>query len=162
MTLFIANKLFSLHGHSTVVDENGNNVYFIKGKLFSPTYKKYVCDMEGNRLYTVRNKYFHLFTRKALIYDAEGKKLLKLVQKFFSVGPKFYTRYYPDELYFDGSFGGFNYTVSRNGKEIASIHHPFTVMVDKFQVDIAEGEDPAFLVALIIAVDNIIDAARRS
>lgn len=162
MTLFITNKLFYLHGNSTVVDETGRDVFFVKGKLFSPTFKKFVCDMDGNLLYTVRNKFFHLFTRKALIYDADGKKVLKLVQKFFSVGPKFYTKEYPEELYFDGSFGGFNYTVSRNGQQIASIHHPFTFMADKFQADIADGEDAAFLVALIIAVDNIIDAARRS
>ncbi len=162
MTLFISNKLFSLRGSSVVTDAGGAEVYTIRGKLFSPTRKKFVYDRDGQLLYTVRNKYFHLFTRKALIYDGSGKKILKLVQKWFSIGPKFYTRYYPDELLFDGEFGGFNYTVYCNGLPIATIHRPVLSLADRFQADIADGADHAFFVALVIAVDNILDANKKS
>lgn len=157
MTLFIDNLLFSLRGSSIATDLKGNKKYEIKGKFFSFSRRKYVLDANGKCLYLVRNKYFNFLSRQAIVYDGTGKKLLRLVKAPLSFGPKFYTKDYPDELYFDGEFCGFNYTVSRNGKKVASVYKPLNLLRDKFQLDIAESEDPAFFVALIIAIDNILD-----
>ena len=74
MKLLIRNKWFSIFKQSSEVkDETGEkDVMFIEGKFWTLTAKKFIKDLDGNVHYMVRNKFWRIFTRKALIYDAEG------------------------------------------------------------------------------------------
>lgn len=49
MKVFIQNKTISLGGHSTVKNENGDDIYFVKGRFMSLSRVKHIRDMKRNK-----------------------------------------------------------------------------------------------------------------
>ena len=157
MRLIIKNKMFSLRGSSKILDEEKKPKFLVKGKIFTLTKKKRICDLEGNVLYRVRNKYWHFwFDRYAYIDDAEGNRVAKVKLKF-GVRKRFFIEGYQDEISIEGNFWGWNYSILKNGEVIGSLARNINLMVDSFTLNIDSEEDAAFLVAVVIAVDNIFD-----
>ena len=161
MRIFIKNKIISLGGSSTATDESGQDVYKIKGKFFTLTRKKYIKSMDDEVLYTVRNRFFNFFVHATYIKDADGNKIAKVRNHFFTLKSKYSVEGLSDNITVEGDFFSFNMTVFRNGVPIGNIFRDFSIIRDAFILDSAE-EDVPFLVALVIAIDNIIDNRRAS
>lgn len=156
MKVFIKNKFWSLGGGSSVVNENKEPVFKVKGRIFSITRVKYVCDMQGNRLFKIRNKWFNWFIHKAYIYDANKTKIATVKDKYFTVRNEFFVEGYKDEIKIDGKFLSFHSKILRNGEVMGTIDRKFTIVKDAFMLE-ANEEDIPFLIALVIAMDNICD-----
>ncbi len=160
MRIFIKNKIMSLRGSSTATDDSGAPVYQIVGKVFSITRKKRICSLNGFTLYTVRNKFFNFFFHKAIIKDGDGNKVA-YVRNTFSFRNKYKVSGYHDEITIDGEFLSFNMTIAKNGTPIGMIHRDFNLVRDCFILD-SDDENMPFLVALVIAIDNIVDDTNNS
>ena len=156
MKVYIKNKIWSLGGGSSVVNENKEDVFKVKGRVFSVTRVKYVCDKEGNRLFKVRNKWFNWFVHKAYIYDANKNKIATVKDKWFNVKQEYFVLGYKDEIKIQGKFFGLTTQILRNGEVIGTIRRQITIFADAFELE-ANEEDMPFLVALVIAIDNITD-----
>lgn len=159
MKVYVKNKLISLGGSSTVKDEKGQDLFFVKGKVMSPTHVKYVCDKSGNRLYTVRNKWFNFFNERAFVFSGKKIKIASVKHPFMSA-KKFVIEGYKDEIMIDGDFFSLKSTIMRNGKPMGTINRQITLVNDAFCLE-AEEEDIPFLIALVIAIDNITDKMRK-
>ena len=155
MRLLIRNKFFSLKGSSTVLDENDQPKFLVEGKLFSITHKKRIMDLDKNLLYKVRNKFWKFFLKSALIYDADGNKVAKVKQKF-SLKRSFYVIGYEDEIRVEGDIIGWSFKIFKNDTYMGAVSRKFDI-TDAFILDIEEDENAAFLLALVIAMDNIFD-----
>jgi uncharacterized protein YxjI len=59
-----------------------------------------------------------------------------------------------------GNFAGWHYTLSRGGTVIASVARELALK-EKFTVDIADGEDDVYILAAVLAIDNIHDERRE-
>ncbi|HET9059109.1 MAG TPA: hypothetical protein VFN61_04250 [Acidimicrobiales bacterium] len=59
-----------------------------------------------------------------------------------------------------GDFFGWNYTLSRDGMVVATVSRQLSWR-EKFVVDTAPGEPDPFLLAVVLAIDNIHDERRR-
>lgn len=159
MRVTIKNKFFSLGGSSSVKDETGKDVFFVKGRFLSPTHVKWVCDSEKNKLYKVRNKWFNFINERAYVY--EGKtKVAKVKHPLFS-GKKFVVEGYKDEILIDGDFFSAKSTITRNGKAVGTINREFAVVNDTFTLEADEADMP-FMIALVIAIDNILDKITKT
>ncbi len=156
MKVYIKNKIWSLGGGSSVVNENKEDVFKVKGRVFSVTRVKYVCDKEGNRLFKVRNKWFNWFVHKAYIYDANKNKIATVKDKWFNVKQEYFVLGYKDEIKIQGKFFGLTTQILKNGEVIGTIRRQITIFADAFELE-ANEEDMPFLVALVIAIDNITD-----
>ena len=168
-TLLSKNKFWSLRGHSTVNDISGAPAFEVKG-TFSLWRKKKIYDMEGNLLYIVRNKMIRFFMNSCYIYDGNKTKIARLKQKFHLLKGEFVLLGYKDEYAIDGTLGLLserNMTITRNGEVIGEAGRKFTSAgdvlgaTDSFYLTAYHDEDAAFLVALIVAIDNIIDKNTR-
>ncbi len=159
MILYITNKLASLRGSSTVVDEDKNPVYKVKGKFFSITHKKRICTLDNKVLYSVRNKFFNWWSHSAFIYD-ENKEKIARVKKKVDLKGTFFVEGYKDEIKIEGNFFKLTSTIYRNGEQIGTIKREIKWFVDSFVLD-ANEEDMPFLIALVIAIDNIYDKASK-
>ncbi len=159
MKVIIKNKFFSLGGSSSVKDENGEEVFFVKGRLFSPTHVKWVCDKNKNKLFKVRNKWFNFINERAYVYEG-NTKVAKVKHPFLS-GKKFVVEGYKDEILIDGDFFSLTSTITRNGKPIGTINRQITIVNDAFSLE-AEEADMPFMIALVIAIDNIWDKITNS
>lgn len=159
MKVYIKNKFWSLGGGSSVVNENKEPVFKVKGRAFSITRVKYVCDKEGNRLFKIRNRWFNWFIHKAYIYDANKNKIASVKDKWFNVNQEYFVMGYKDEIKIQGKFFGLTTQILKNGEVIGTIRRQITFINDAFELDAAE-EDIPFLIALVIAIDNITDKKR--
>ena len=139
MKLYIKNNLISLRGSSSVKDENKQDVFIVKGTFFSITHKKRIKDLEGNLLYKVRNKWFQFITHSAYVYDGKGNKVAKVKRKF----------------------GFKNVFICRNGEIVGTVRRAID-WTDSFVLETDTEQDGAFLVALVIAIDNIFDDMSNS
>lgn len=159
VTMLIKNKFFSIRGHSTVTDVNGNPLFEVRG-TFTLWKRKKIKDLDGNVLYTVRNKMIKFFMNSAFVFDAEGKKIARLKQKFHLTRSEYVLLGYKDELSIEGNFFQREINVIRNGEVIASGSRKLLSLVDSFAVTVPNDADAAFVLALFIAMDNINDKTR--
>ena len=160
-TLLIKNKFWSLRGNSVVNDISGAPAFEVKG-TFSLWRKKKIYDTEGNLLYIVRNKMIRFFMNSCYIYDGNKTKIARLKQKFHLLKGEFVLLGYKDEYAIDGTLGLLserNMTITRNGEVIGEAGRKGAT--DSFYLTAYHDEDAAFLVALIVAIDNIIDKNAR-
>lgn len=154
MKVLIKNKFFSMGGGSSVKDESGKDVFFVKGRVFSPTRVKWVCDKDKNKLYKVRNKWFNFISKRAYVY--EGNVKIACVKHPAFSPKKFIIEGYKDQIVIDGEFFSPTSTIMRNGVPVGTINRQFTIVNDAFTLE-AEEEDIPFMIALVIAIDNIVD-----
>lgn len=160
MQVFIKNKIFSLGGSSAVYGADKKPVYNVKGKVFSLTSKKRIKDLNGNTLYTLRNKWFNWFVHKVYIYDASGKKVAMVKDKMFNFNKQYFVVGYGDEITTEGKFFSLSMTIFKNGEPIGRISREITFIADSFCLE-ADEKDIPFLIALVIAIDNIVDKIRK-
>lgn len=158
--LFIKNKYFSVKGESTVKNEDGSDALLIKGKFWTLTRKKFVCDLQGNVVYKIRNKFFNFFNHYAYIYDANGTRIAKVVDKFFTLG-KVEVKGYKDDIKVDGHWYSLGANILKNGQVAGSIQRKIDIR-DSFVLQVEDPQDAPFMVALVVAVDNITDKKHRN
>lgn len=156
MKIFIRNKLISLGGSSVVTNEDNEEIFKVKGKVFSPTKKKFIYDMSGNLLYIVRNKWWRVFVHKAYIMDANKERVATVKDSWRSLKGTYYVEDYADEISIEGKLFNFQSQIKRNGEVMADVTSQILRLEDNFTVFVDEKDVP-FVVALIIALDNISD-----
>ena len=159
MKIIVKNKFISWGGSSKVEDEAGNALYKVKGKAFSWTKKKTLCDLNGNVIYRIRNKWPTFLLHSAFILDRAGNKICKIKQTFFNFQKLYDVQQCADDIQVDGYILS-GTRVTRNGEYIGTIRKEFWALRDYFVLDVPDGQDPTFLIAFTIAIDNIGDKAR--
>ena len=156
MKVYIKNRVFSLGQGSSVVDENKNALFDVKGRAISITRKKFLYDANGQLLYSSRNKWINFFVHKAYIYDASGSKIATVKDKWFNVNQEYFVMGYKDEIKIQGKFFGLTSQILRNGNVIGTVRRQITFIADAFELE-ADERDIPFLIALVVALDNIHD-----
>ena len=156
MQLLIRNKWISFRGSSVVKDINENDYLKVQGKFWTFTRKKFVQDLEGNTIYMVRNKFWTLFARKAMVYDKNGNIVANIRRKIFSFHDRFFIESSLGQMEIKGNILCFDYHITLNGLEIGHVSRKISLR-DSFVLNIQDGYEPAFFVALVIAIDNITD-----
>ncbi|MBR6736783.1 MAG: LURP-one-related family protein [Clostridia bacterium] len=158
MKLTVKNKIMSIGGASTVLNEEGKEVYRVKGKAFSFTNKKFVTSLDGKVLYTVRNKYFKVLVYSAFIFDENGEKIahlkdnLTLVDNFTSVD-------FADTFKLIRESGVIKFY--KNEEHFATMKREYFKVADTFELEVFEEVNAPIAIALTIAYDNITDRKDR-
>lgn len=156
MKVYIKNKFWSLGGASEVLNEKQQPVFKVKGKIFSITRKKTVCDLQGNKLFKVRNKWFNFFVHKAYIYDKDKNRICTVKDKWANFNNEYFIEGYKNEIKLQGKFFSTKSHIIRNGTTIGTITRKLMSIKDSFELD-ASPKDIPFCIALVIALDNIVD-----
>lgn len=160
MKVYIRNKFFTLGGSSVVKDEGGNSIFKVKGNIFTFTRKKRLYDMQGNLLYKIRNRFLNFFIHKAYIYDANGTKIATVKDRWINLFKEYFVQNYKDEVRTDGKFFSLSCNIYKNGEVAGRIRRRIN-FVDSFELDVPDAEDVPFLIAFVIAIDNITDEIRN-
>lgn len=112
--------------------------------------------MEDKRLFKIRNKWFNFFVHKAYIYDENKKEIATVKDKWFNTKGKYFVLGYKDEIKIQDNFFGLTSQILKNGEVVGTIRRQVAIIADSFELE-ANEEDMPFLVALVIAIDNITD-----
>ena len=162
MRIIVKNKWVSLRGSSTVKDESGKDLMKVQGKFFTFTRKKYVKNLNDETFYVLRNKFLKLFAYQAFVLDPTEKKILaRIRRKIFSLHDHYDVHTEFGEIVMRGNILGFDYHITLDGREIGHVSRNISLR-DSFILDLEDGQDPYFFVALLIALDNITDEKRQN
>jgi len=161
MKYVIKNKLVSAGGSSTVTDEKGEEFYFVKGNMASASHKKVLREKKTKKeLFTIRNKIFHMVKRSALIYNENGN-LCATVTRRIKLNQEYDVEGSTSKIEIIGSSFAWKFDIMVDGKCAAKINRIGRVSkADSFSLEVFNEEDTPFMIALVIAIDNITDAAK--
>lgn len=155
MKLYIKQKVFSFRDRFTVKDEYGEDKYYVEGEILSLGKKLRIYDMGGNELAFVRERLLAFMPKFTI--EINGREIAEIVKRFTFLRPK----YYVDGLGWDveGDFFSHNYDITDGNKTIVSIHKQFMAWGDTFEIDVQKDNDEIIALAVVLAIDAVMDAA---
>lgn len=155
MRFVLKQKFWSWGDDFRIQDADGKDVYFVDGKAFSWGDKLSFQDMQGRELAFIRQKL--LSWGPTYEIEVHGrltaivkKKLFTLLRCKFTVDVPG-----PDDLEAQGSFLDREYTIARQGRQVAEISKRWFTWTDTYGIEVAEGEDPVLLLATAVVIDMV-------
>ncbi len=153
-SLFTSTKVFTLHHHIDIVDENENLVYQARTKFPSLHDKTDLVDAAGRQLAHIERKFFTLHERH-FVTMADGtafelsNELFHLVKDITNVeGLGWQLR---------GNIFGLNFGLyDADGSVIAVISQKMLSLHDKYCVDIYKIEHEATVAAILVTLQHMI------
>ena len=154
MKLYMKQKVFSWRDKFYIKDEYGTDRYYVEGEFFTIGKKLHVFDMRGREVAYIHEKVFSLLQR-FLVY-CNDSAVAELVKRF----TLFRARYEINGLGWevDGSFWEHDYTVSSGMLPVVQIHKVWMSWGDSYELDIARPEDEVLALAVVLAIDAVMDA----
>ena len=162
-SLFTSTKVFTVHHHIDIVDDNENIVYQANSKVFSIHDKTDVTDAMGRQVAHIEKKFFTIHERH-FVTMADGTKfelsneVMHLVKDITNiVGLGWQLR---------GNIAGLNFELyDQSGDVIAVIGQKMFSIHDKYCIDIYKPEYEDKIVAILITLQHMIkdrEAAQSS
>lgn len=150
----INQKILSFGDNFVIKDEYGAEKYHVKGKVFALGDKLRIYDENGFEKVYIEQKLFKLMPEYSVYI--EGQYAAKIKKEFTFFKPRFQIESINGEYSIDGDFFGYDFRINKNGKVIASVSKKFFAFRDSYGVDIADNENQALILALVIIIDQVI------
>ena len=158
MKLYMKQKVFSWRDRFYIKNEFGEDVYYIEGELFSLGKKLHIFDMTGRELAFVQEKIFS-FVPRFFVFVNE-RQIAEIVKKITFFKPKYEVAGLGWSV--EGSFLAHDYSIFEKGREIVRIHKAWMSWGDSFEIDIDGSKDIAVALAVVLAIDCVLDRASKS
>ena len=153
MKLYMKQKFFSFADKFTIWDSNGNEKYYVQGEAISFGRRLHIFDLHGRELALVKQEMLTLLPK---FYVFKGGNQIAQIRKEFSFfTPKYTVAGLNWEV--SGNFLAHEYEVSKHGRPIVSISKEWYTWGDSFQLDIADGADEIVALAVVLAIDCVLD-----
>lgn len=153
MRYLVRQRLFSFNDSFNITDESGRTMFQIEGKVFSLGNKLNIYDTKGNNCIYIEQKLFRFLPEYEIYENERLVARLKKQLTFFRSKIDIESEY--GSFTIDGDVFSYNFSISRNGKLIATVNKKLISFSDSYAVDIAQGERDDFVLALVIVVDQI-------
>ena len=158
MKLYIKQKVFTWGDKFTVKDINGNDRYYVEGEIFSWGKKLHVYDVNGNEAAFIQQKVFSFLPRYFVYVGNE--QVAEIVKEFSFLFPKYSIEGLGWEI--NGSFMAHDYEITRAGQPIVTISKEWMTWGDSYELDISNSQDELVALAVVLAIDCVLDAASSS
>jgi uncharacterized protein YxjI len=149
-------KLLSIGGDFWIEDEEGRRVYRVDGKALRLRNTFHLENMQGERLCTIKKKVMHI--RDTMEIEDSGGERMALVHKAL-ISPlrerwKVEVEAGPD-LEAQGNVLDHEYESEADGRKVAEVSKRWFRVRDTYGVEIAPDQDPALLLAVTVAIDDM-------
>lgn len=158
--LFIKQKVFKITDHYPVLDENQNEVYYVDQdfKFIGNTVN--ITKIATGEKIVLNRELLTLMPRYTVdFYDGKQitiKKDFTFFKKSFKIQSDDYN------LSVKGDWFDFNFQVFNNDTPVGDIERKWLTWGDTFVITVYDKEFEEELIALLIAVDEIIDREQRN
>ena len=158
MKLYIKQKIFSWNDKFSVFDANGEERYVVEGEFFSWGKKLHVYDSAQREAAVIRQEVLTFLPK--FIVSVDGQEIAEIVKEFTFFKPK----YRIDGLGWaiDGDFWDHDYEITKNGSTIVSISKEWFTWGDCYELDIESPEDEITALAVVLAIDCVLEAQRNN
>ncbi len=160
MTLYIKQKIFSLGDKYEILDSNQQPVYRAKGKLFTMGNKIQLCDMQDREVIFLKQR---LLTLLPAFEIYQGDNLFATVSKEFTLfKKKINVESGRGRFVIDGDFWDHEYTITCDDKLFGTVSKEWLSWGDVYTLNINTDEYSEFFVALVLAIDCILEGERSN
>ncbi|NLX77036.1 MAG: hypothetical protein GXZ01_06645 [Clostridiaceae bacterium] len=153
MKYLIRQRIFSLRDSFTIKNELGEDCFTVYGKIFSLGNKLYLNDLQGRELYYIEQRLFR-FLPEYTIYQ-NGNPVARVKKNFTLFRPSFDISSVFGNYNISGNFWAYDFTIFKNGAPVAVISKKWFSFSDTYGVSIDDKEDAAFILALVIVLDQV-------
>lgn len=150
----IRERLFDVGDDFDITDESGNRVFHVDGKLLTLRDRLVLTDAAGQEVASVHRQLIAL--RRTYTISIGGEEAAEVRKKLFTPFRDSYTIDIPGphDLEMKGDLLDHEYTVERDGREVASVSKRWFSLRDTYAVRIADGESEHLLIlAGVLALD---------
>ncbi len=150
-------RLLSFGDDFDITDGDSNAVYHVDGKVFRIRHTSVIEDMDGGEIATIRQKLIAIRKTMRISRNDETvatirKALIAPLRDKFMIDVEG-----GEELVAKGSILDHEYVVRRGDAEIAQVSKKWFTIRDTYGVDIADGEDAGLLLAIVVAIDELVN-----
>jgi uncharacterized protein YxjI len=149
----IRERMFALGDDFDITDEDGRRVYHVDGKVLTLRDRLVIEDPSGAEVAAVHRHLVAL--RPTYEVTVGGEKAAEVRRHFFTPFREKFTIDIPgpDDLQISGDLLDHEFTVERDGREVASVSKRWLSIRDTYGVRIADGEDHLLILASVLALD---------
>lgn len=157
--LYMKQKAFSLRDRFTVRDASEQDRYYVEGEIFTIGKKLHICDMAGEEVAFIQQKVL-TFLPRFFVY-LNGVQIAEIVKEFSFLRPRY--RIEGPGWRVEGDFWAHDYEIVDAAEQpIVTVHKVWLSWGDSYELDIARREDEVQALAIVLAIDAIMDAASAS
>ena len=149
----IRERIFDLGDDFDITDESGQRLYHVDGKALSLRDRLVIEDASGREVASVHRQLVALRTTYTI--SIGGEKAAEVRKNLFTPFRDKYTIDIPGphDLEMSGDLLDHEYTVERDGREVAKVSKRWFSIRDTYAVAPAEGEDHLLILAAVLALD---------
>jgi uncharacterized protein YxjI len=151
-------KVFSWKDKFSIQNSFGEDKYFVEGKLISLGKKLRIYDTQGNELAFVNQKIVSLLPKFSV--EMNGQEVAVIKKKFTFFKPKYFIEGPGWEV--QGDFLSHDYTIVDGSTIIVAIHKKWMAWGDTFELDIPDESHEVLAVAVVLAIDAVMDSQQNS
>ena len=152
MKLYIKQKVFSWGDKFSVKDEVGRDRYYVEGEIFSWGKKLHVYDAHNREAAFIKQELLtFLPSYQVFLGDRQAARIVK---EFSFLFPRYSIEMLGWEI--EGSFMAHDYTITKNGRTIVSIHKEWMTWGDCYELDIEDPADELIALAVVLTIDCVI------
>lgn len=154
--LYIRQKVFKITDHYDILDEQERVVYRVDQDLKFLGNTVHVSDATGQEIFVIDKKIF-AFLPEFYVYFTDGREI-KLKSRLSFLRHKIDIDSAGMELYLEGNVWDHQFQVYQNRNIVGSIEKAWLSWGDTYKLTILDESQQDLIVAIMIAVDYIIDA----
>lgn len=158
MKLYYKQKIFTLRQRSEIFDEHGNVIFTALGELISLGRKMHIYDRNNSEVAFVQQRILRLLPRFSVYIG--GQYTADIVKEFTFFKPRYRIEGLDWEI--SGDLFSHDYTINSGGDYIAYIHKRWMSWGDSYEIDIVNDNDVIMALAVITAIDCVLDASQSS
>ncbi len=154
MKLYIKQKVFTWGDKFTVKDSAGVDRYFVEGEVFTLGKRLHVYNRHQQEQAYIKQQLVAWMPRYSVFVG--GVQVAQVVRKFSFFTPRYYIEGLDWEV--EGEFFAHEYDIRHNGRLVASISKEWMTWGDSYELNILDGVDEVMALAVVLAIDAVIDS----
>ncbi|MCR5792611.1 MAG: LURP-one-related family protein [Lachnospiraceae bacterium] len=154
MKFYIKQKVFSWADRFNVTDENGETRYSVKGELISIGKQLHIYDNADREVAFIQQKVLSFKPRFFVFVN--GEQIAEIVKEFTLFRPKY--SILGKGWVVNGDFWDHDYVITEEGNTVASVHKVWMSWGDSYELNLVDTNDEVGLLAVILAIDAVMDA----
>ena len=154
MTLFMKQKVVAFKDRFTVTDKNGNAVFYVEGEIFSLGKKLHIYDTNHRELAMVQQRLLTFLPKFSVMVD--GEEVAEIVKELTLFKPSYKVK--GPGWSVDGDIWDHDYKIRKGLNAIVDVSKAWLSWGDTYKIDIDEGINPVMALAVVLAIDCVLDA----
>ena len=158
MKLYMKQKVFSWADKFYIRDESGQYRYYIEGEIFTFGKKLHLYDQNGMERAFIWQKILSFLPR--FYVEMDGMEVAEIQKEFTFFSPHYRVNGPGWEV--EGDFWGHDYVIADKQGVVATVHKVWMSWGDSYEIDISDTQDEVMTLAIVLAIDAVMDAQASS